>query len=222
MLKTASIILLSLAWFSSAHAQSSLLEQVIQQPTHGPIYAFDIDYRDNDIQASAAVDPTRPLGQRLSVYSPHPSKWNSELREAIDTVDQNPLEDFWCSDFLNRVGRDVRAVQETDQHVVFAFSPQPGPDDDAEDRRFLAEMIAHLTIDKRTGRIQTFQVRNRRPFKPMMIAKVESYTLDAHCQVSPDGRPYVANLETHLIGKVALRRVHETEVRHISNLRPAG
>ncbi|WP_418152507.1 hypothetical protein AB8615_00685 [Litorimonas sp. RW-G-Af-16] len=155
------------------------------------------------------------------MFEPAQSDWDNDFRDRLTEFDAAPYDEFWCADFLAMVGRDAQAVAQHGTALVFAFSPQPGPNDDADDRKFLAEMIAHLTIDQSTGAIQKFEMRNRRPFKPILIAKVKSFHMEAHCQVAPNGRPYVANLSTELSAKIALKKVEDHEERRIFNLTEA-
>lgn len=198
--------------------QHPLLGRVLQSPQHGPEYAFHMNYKDNNVSAQAFVDPSKPQGQRLNVTTPPRSEWSNDFREMLFEFDASPLDEFWCTDFLKLIGPDIRPVLETDNKVVFGFSPQPGPDDDADDRKFLSKMIAHLTIDRQHGMITKFEMRNRKPFKPIFIAKIKSFRMEAQCQASPDGRPYIAKLETSIIGKIALKKINEHETRIISNL----
>lgn len=181
-------------------------------------YAFEMTYRDEDVQARAFVNPSRPEGQRLDVIQPARSEWDDDIRDMLTEFDAAPYDEFWCTDFLALLGSDPHPVDQDGNSIVFAFSPQPGPKDDADDRKFLAEMIAHLTIDQRTGAIQKFEMRNRRPFKPIFIAKIKSFRMEAQCQAAPDGRLYVADLSTDLTAKIALKKVKEREERSIFNL----
>jgi len=202
-----------------AHPVMQLAQQkaISEQPLSSR-YAFEMTYRDEDVEARAFVNPARPLGQRLSVVHPAQSDWNDEFRDMLTEFDAAPYDEFWCTDFLALLGSDTHPVAQSGNSITFAFSPQPGPDDDKEDRKFLAEMIAHLTIDQKTGAVQKFEMRNRRPFKPIFIAKIKSFRMEALCQSAPDGRSYVANLSTSLSAKIALKKVEEHEERSIFNL----
>lgn len=197
-----------------------LLNRVINTPQAGPNYAFEMKYEDSDVRAHAFVNPERAKGERIDVIVPEPHDWNSDFKEMLAEFDTAPMKGFWCSDFLTLIGPDVRPVIEKKGVTVFAFTPQPRPDDDADDRKFLSHMIAHLTINQVTSQIQKFEMRNRRPFKPIFIAKIKSFHMEAICEVSPDGRPYVADLRTNLKGKIALKKIEEHEKRQVFNLAP--
>ena len=218
-MRTLFLIALGLSAGHHALAEPPLLQKARELPQEISVYSFDVAFTDNDIQMRGFVDPSRGEGKRVTVYEPATAGWNNKLRETIEAFDSNPLEDFWCRDFLRYVSGDAREVRETDRDVVIAFSPQPSGAVDAEKRRFFAQMIAQLTIDKGNGQVRLFELQNRKPFKPIMIAKIESYQLTARCEASPDGRTFAATIETSLIGKVALRKIHESEVRTISNLK---
>ena len=181
-------------------------------------FAFEMTYRDENVQARALVNPAQPPGQRLDVIQPARANWDDDFREMLTEFDAAPYDEFWCTDFLALLGPDAKPVEQNGNAVVFAFSPQPGPDDDADDRKFLSEMIAHLTIDQSTGAVQKFEMRNRRPFKPIFIAKIKSFRMEAQCKTTPDGRAYVADLSTDLSAKIALKKVEEHEERSIFNL----
>ncbi|WP_371395883.1 hypothetical protein [Fretibacter rubidus] len=181
-------------------------------------YSFEMTYQDNDFQAQAHVNPTRPQGSRLEVMHPAKSEWSNDFKDMLRQLDDDPYEEFWCTDFLALVGPDAHPVMQDGNAVIFAFTPQAGPDDDADDRKFLAEMIAHITIDNTTGAIHKFEMRNRRPFKPIFIAKIKSFQMQVQCQAAPDGRFYVADLRTNLSAKIALKKVEEHEQRTIFNL----
>mgnify|MGYP000518896110 FL=1 len=152
------------------------------------------------------------------MIQPARANWDDDFREMLTEFDAAPYDEFWCTDFLALLGPDAKPVEQNGNAVVFAFSPQPGPDDDADDRKFLSEMIAHLTIDQSTGAVQKFEMRNRRPFKPIFIAKIKSFRMEAQCKTTPDGRAYVADLSTDLSAKIALKKVEEHEERSIFNL----
>lgn len=181
-------------------------------------FAFEMTYRDNDVHAHAFFDPGKDSGARLDVLRPTPSEWSNDFKEMLREFDANPYEEFWCTDFLELVGPDVHPVMQDGNHITFAFTPHPGPDDDSDDRKFLSEMIAHLTVDQTSGAIQKFEMRNRRPFKPMFIAKIKSFQMQAQCKIAPDGRYYVSDLTTDLSAKIALKKVEEHEQRRIYNL----
>lgn len=181
-------------------------------------YAFEMTYRGNDFQARAFVNPALPQGSRLDVMYPTRSGWSDDFEGMLKQFDAAPYEEFWCTDFLALVGADVHSVTEVENMTVFAFTPQSGLGDDATDRKLLAEMISHLTIDRTSGAILKFEMRNRRPFKPVFIAKIKSFRIEAECQAAPDGRYYVADLRTDLSAKIALKKVEEHEQRKIFNL----
>lgn len=202
-----------------AFAQLSLLDRAQQLDTNDAPVLFDLRWSTDDIEAIASVDPTQPIGKRVIVWSPPASTWGKDIKSAVENLEAAPMEEFWCSDFLALVGPDAKLVSETDNEAVYAFSPQPTPEDDKIDRRFLSEMLAQLTIDKRSAQIQKFEMHNRRAFRPVFIAKVESFLLEAKCQPGPDGRHYIAHFETNLVAKIALKKVRERERREISGLR---
>lgn len=188
------------------------------EQTYSTQYAFEMTYSDEDLEAHAFVNPTWPEGMRLDVVKPGSSDWDNDFRQMLTEIDAAPYEEFWCTDFLKLVGTDVKLVVEDSNTVTFAFTPQPGPDDDADDRKFLAEMIAHLTIGLSDGAIKKFEMRNRRPFRPIFIAKIKSFRMEAKCEMAPDGRFYVADLSTDLSAKIALKKTEEHERRSIFNL----
>ena len=215
-------------------AQTALAQSVIQQYTHPAMvraqqkafvehayltdYAFEIRYQDEEISAHAYVNPMRPKGKRIDVFQPARSEWNDDFRNKLSDFDTNPYEEFWCADFLALVGPDIHPVAQDGNSVIFAFSPQANPNDGADDRKFLSGMIAHLTINQTTGAIEKFEMRNRRPFKPIFIAKIKSFRMEAHCQPAPDGRDYVSSITTDLSAKIALKKVVEHEERQVFNL----
>lgn len=202
----------------AAPAQHTALDKAFQSSQVGPQYAFHMTYKDNEVDVEAYVNPSRKIGERVDVIRPTRDNWNDNFKSMVKAFDAKPLDEFWCADFLTLVGTDAHPVLEVGNATVFAFTPQAAPHDDASDHMFLSEMIAHLTIDRETGFIQKFEMRNRKPFKPMFIAKIKSFRMEALCQASPDGRPYIAQLTTDLSGKIALKKIEEHEYRVISNL----
>lgn len=211
-------VLLYLSQPIPAHAQHSLLDKAKDARQSGPVYAFDMAYSDNKINAVARVNPSKPIGERVEVLNLEADDLDKDIRAMISAFDAAPLDEFWCADFLSLVGADAQVLSETNNATVLAFSPEPGPDDDADDRKFLAAMTAQITIDPRTAFVSAFEMRNRKPFKPAFIAKIKSFEMNVTRAPSPDGRTYLADYQVDVSGSVALRRFKEFERRVISNL----
>ncbi len=211
-------IFLFLAQPFNAFAQHPALDKARETSQSGPVYNFEMTYKDEDIDTHVRVSPTAPIGQRVEVLRPVWSEWSKEFKSTVAEFDADPLDEFWCSDFLTIVGPDASPVREVGTSTLFAFSPQPRPEDDKDDRKFLKEMVAFITVDRETGFVQNFEMRNRKPFKPFFAAKIQSFRMKVNCEASPDGRTYIARMNTDISGRIAFKKFEEQEHRTLFNV----
>lgn len=219
------LVLLALIFNTASAANNdevSAFGYTYKLPAKNVDYRFDIMYQKDEHQGYFQVDSSQPEGQRVSVKNSATQTLAIVIKELIDTLEKEPLEELWCTDFLRLIGDDLTLQQATEHEQTYSFTPQPGEYDDEDDKKFLSNMFAQITIEKNTGKILRFQMRNTQPFNPVFFAKIERVHLLADCKAlrneNGSTQMYVAKFRTSIVGKLAFKHFEENELRLVTQL----
>lgn len=180
-------------------------------------YRFNMRFTKDDVQAEFFVDTSAVNTERVKMKSAHEKKQKEEIKDKISELQEAPLSEIWCTDFLQFVGADIALVTSRLGEITYSFSPTPSEKDDEDDRAFLSNMIAYITIDDTTGALLRFEMRNKQAFKPMLLAKITHFEMLAVCRPYLDGLFYVAEFKTEIAGSFAFSSFKESEKWLVSN-----
>ncbi|MEM8617669.1 MAG: hypothetical protein AAGF20_12150, partial [Pseudomonadota bacterium] len=107
---------------------------------------------------------------------------------------------------------------ETAETVTFAFTPLPDEDADSTERKLMKKVDAQVTLAKSDGAIIGFKMNLPKPYKPMMVAKINRFTMAADCARAPDGRTYFKSFSIDVAGSAMMQSFEETMSRQITKL----
>ncbi|MEM5516013.1 hypothetical protein WNY37_03560 [Henriciella sp. AS95] len=184
----------------------------------GPLYAYEVDYFDGDVRTVGKIDPGQPEGSRISVYSPDESEWDEDFREMIESMDEGVDGDIFCDDFAAQIPDDAKRSGETEDGVRYAFTPLADADADGMERKVMKRMTASAVLSKEDGQVLSMQMSLPKPYKPSIVAKIETFTLDVSCARTPDGRTYLQDMQMKVSGSAMMQSFDQTVSRRITKL----
>ena len=182
---------------TSAFAQSTTtpLIRALDAQQSGPSYSYTVLYEAEDIDAVAHVHPTNNIGERVIVSRPGREQWSKDFKSQIAELEAEPEGILWCSSFATNIPRhDAQLVSETELTVTYQFEPVPDPGE-ADDAKLMKHLVGEVIIDKMRPAILHFKMHAPKSFKPMFLAKIKVFEMNASCERSPDGRTYLSELE---------------------------
>lgn len=198
------------------------LVAALNAASDGPVYAYDMTFESSGVSASGKVDPTQPEGQRITVDSPAREAWPDGFEEDLEELDTDADGDIWCAGFAENVPDAVTLVEETEQTATYTFVPLPGADADGTDRKVMKKLIGEITVDKTDPAILSFSMTAPKPFKPALIAKIETFDMRIQCARAPDGRTYVEEMNMAVEGSAMGQSFSESAKQAITQLFPTG
>lgn len=182
-----------------------------------PLYSYDISIQGKDTSVTGRVDPSAPMGERLTIISPAEADWTKEFAKRAKALKKNTEGNIWCQQFKDMVPETASLLSETETLARYSF--QPSPDDKEND---LAKIAKHLdgviTLEKSTGQIQSLELIAREPFKPVIVAKVNTFQFKVSCTAAPNGLMRIATVNTMLEGRAMGKAFSENETQTMSNL----
>jgi len=209
-----------IAWPASAEP---VLEKMRSLTKDGPVYAYEMTYEEADIVAQGKVDPSQPKGERIQVLSPAESEWTEDFREGLKEFDAEADGDIWCTDFAEMVPDKVSTLEENEATVTYAFTPEPEADADGMEKKMMKKLNGTVTLDKADGSVLAFNMRLPKPYKPAIVAKINSFEMDATCARAPDGRTFVERFDFSIAGSAMMQSFDESVSRQITKiLHPVG
>ncbi len=195
-----------------------VLEMMRSLSKDGPVYAYEMIYSDADVIATGFIDPSQPEGQRIDVTSPDESEWSKDFREGLEEMEAETDGDIWCADFADMVPKQAAIADENDGTATYAFTPQPEADADKTERKMMKQLKGSITLDKSDGSVLAFNMVLPKPYKPAMVAKINSFEMAATCARAPDGRTYVEEFNFDISGSAMMQSFSETVSRKITKL----
>ena len=181
--------LIALPLFAFPAFAETPLEAALAAPTEGPAYKFDLKLEGDDLNGEAQVDPSRPEGERLTLISPAADTLEGDAAERYVDLKANTSGDkIWCSSFRGNIPADAKMISESGEAAVYSFTPLPG--DDKDSAKVFKHLTGRVTVSKEAPAILAFEMFAEKPFKPAMVARIDSFSMKADCSPSPD-RPHL-------------------------------
>ncbi|MEQ8557692.1 MAG: hypothetical protein RIB03_05190 [Henriciella sp.] len=202
----------------SASADPLLEKARAATEAEGPLYAYEMEYFDGEVRATGKIDPSQPEGQRITVYTPDESERDEDFRKAIESLDADVTGDIFCDDFASQIPDSARRTEETGDEVHYAFTPEADADADDMERKIMKKIDASAVVSKSDGQILAFRMSLPKPFKPALVAKINTFQLDASCARAPDGRTYLEDMQLDISGSAMMQAFDQTTSRRITKL----
>lgn len=199
-------------------AADPVLEMMRSLTKEGPIYSYEMTYSDTDVTANGLIDPSKPEGERIEIYSPAESEWTKDFRDGIADMEAETDGDIWCADFAEMVPANASALSEDAATVTYAFTPEPEADADKTEQKMMKQLKGTVTLDKTDGAVLAFNMVLPKPYKPAMVAKINRFEMDATCDRAPDGRTYVEQFSFDIKGSAMMQSFEESVTRRITKL----
>ncbi|KCZ45718.1 MULTISPECIES: hypothetical protein [unclassified Hyphomonas] len=209
--------LIALPLFALPAFAETPLEAALSAPAEGPAYKFDLKLEGDDLNAEAQVDPSLPEGERLVLISPAADTLEGDAAERYADLKANTSGDkIWCSSFKENIPADAKMISESGEAAVYSFTPLPG--DDEETAKVYKHLTGRVTVSKDAPGILAFEMFAEKPFKPAMVAKIDSFSMKANCARAPDGRTYIQAFALDISGNAMMQPFSQSERREVTNL----
>ncbi|MGV6820700.1 MAG: hypothetical protein ACWA5T_09425 [Parvularcula sp.] len=196
------------------------LAEAMVPATDTEAVSYHVEMDDEDVTWKAIITPGAPQGERISVLSPPRPEWPKGAGKALDQYDAAADGDIWCDSMDEMVGREIEELSVTPVSASYRFKPLIPEDADKADRKFAeaARGEIHLARADDTARWQVKEMKMwlEKPFKPAIVAKLNSFDLHIACAPDRNGRMYQASTTTNVAGSAMGRRFDETESVRIS------
>lgn len=199
-------------------AADPVLEMMRSLSKEGPIYSYEMTYSDTDVTANGLIDPSKPEGERIEIYSPDESEWTKDFRDGIADMEAETDGDIWCADFAEMVPANATALTEDAGTITYAFTPEPEAGADKNEQKMMKQLNGTVTLDKTDGAVLAFNMVLPKPYKPAMVAKINRFEMDATCDRAPDGRTYVEQFSFDIKGSAMMQSFEESVTRRITKL----
>ena len=92
------------------------------------------------------------------------------------------------------------------------------PGDDEETAKVYKHLTGRVTVSKDAPGILAFEMFAEKPFKPAMVAKIDSFSMKANCARAPDGRTYIQAFALDISGNAMMQPFSQSERREVTNL----
>ncbi len=216
-MKRLSLIIATLMAAPLSFAQTPLEAFHSAASIDAPTYTYDIQINNGDKDIYGIINPSAPMGERLTITSPAEDDWSKKFRKRAKTMRKHAEGNIWCQQFSHMVPEDADLISETDTTARYAFQPQQG--DKSDDLSEIAEHLdGFITLEKTTGNIYAFEMISTKPFKPMVMAKINDFQLKVSCAPAPNGFMHIKHIETTMKGKAMAKSISQHETQTISNL----
>jgi hypothetical protein len=214
---TAALLASSLGLTATA---DPILEMMRAASVEGPIYAYDMSFDNGEIIAAGRVDPTQPEGSRITVTTPAEADWDDDFREGLAAIEKETKGDIWCSEFAQNIPNEAVILAQTPDFASYTFTPSPDADADKTEKKVFKKLLGTATLDKTDGAILSFKMSLPEPFKPMIVAKINTFEMDVQCTRAPDGRTYIEDFNMALEGSAMMQAFDQKMTRKITALYP--
>ncbi len=213
------VVAAAAAMVADAASADALVAKAKSFDLSGPPYIFDVLIEAGQTTFRLTVDQSRPKGDRVVAMSSDPAELTGEAQKRADMLREDAQGDIWCNVFAESIPEGAKRISETETRATYAFTPIPGKDAGpfASVYRYLDGMAV---LDKASGAVLAFELTASRPFKPVAVAKVDTFALKVACAKAPDGRTHIASLSFDLDASAMMQKVSERERQRISQLTP--
>lgn len=185
----------------------------------GQHYAFTVDHwttdGENEFSAKLRFDPRRESEEQWTLLEPSHEELGKAGRKALKALRNAETEGHpLLYDKLDEMIADAELAEETETEAVFVA--QVNEDEFPKDA-----LEVFITLDKPGGYVSRIDVKSKKPFKPMAIAKVEHLIQTQYFAAPHDGGPaFLARTEGVVSGE-AMFRDFKSETRQVfSDIEP--
>jgi len=200
-----------------AQGQDPLIAALDTQ-TSGPAYSYQLDITVDEFTGRARIYPDRAIGRRVAMISPSRSELTADERDGLRDIDRDADQDFWCHNFAKRVPREgAQLVHQSASTATYRFRPLADPND-RDDAKLMKHLVGTVTVAKEHPAILSFTLTAPESFKPALVARVDTFSLNAQCSRSPDGRTYVKSLDLNVTGSAMFQSFEDRQTRRHSAL----
>jgi hypothetical protein len=186
------------------------------------LYAYDFVEQSRGDHAGTVrghVDPSRPKGARVTIIAATGETVDLTM---IDERHENEADgNIWCDQLSNGVDGPISEIGRTEAGRVFAFTPKAKPTAKAEEKNLYKQLAAEVAIDDAAA-IRTFHAKLKKPWKPMLLARLTNVQMTGTCLTAPNGRAYAARVSMSFQGSAMGSDFSQAMTRTITNLTPTG
>lgn len=182
-----------------------------------PAYAYDLAIEVAGQAAKARIDPSAPEGERLTILSPPEAGQGEELREVIMNIGNNLDGQIGCARMLDMVPEAVELVGEDGESATYRFTPQPLPEMEGQQRKLMTRLEGQVTVSKSRPDVLAYAMTLPKPYKPAIVAKIDTFQMEVSCAPGPEGRQISARRVMDISGSALGNAFGDREVYTISN-----
>lgn len=206
----------------------------------------DNDEDTEQFSGKVKVDLSKPAGQRTEILSVSSEDGNAEFDRFIEklndpkTTTADLADDFWCdgqSDFMSKDGavnrenfsviseNDSQAVlRATSGDIIAKMMEEDDEESSMDDRKMMDKMVkkmaSEIELSKPSGDVKAFKVWLTEPVSLKVIAKITKLEYSQGCDMAPNGRPYVSDMNMTISGSALTMNFTEDVKIKISDLQP--
>jgi len=219
---SASVILAASAGAIAQQAAMPILLQTALQPpaASSTLYAYDFVSVATGKQPSTVhgtIDPSLPEGKRVTITRAEGEK--VDAKKIDKRMEKNADGDIWCDRMSGGAAGPVRELAPRDGGRVYSFVPKAKDDAEKEEKKLYEQLTAEVLVDEATKTVKRFTAHLREPWKPAVIARLDSMNMVAECALAPNGRAYLVRSTTTVSGSALGSDFDSEFTQTISNLR---
>lgn len=212
----ATLLTAGLAIASGAHAASAqtssadafaLLDQAVERitaaaPDPDQRFAFtQVITADGDFRLKLLFDPNHPENLGLELVEPDEADLTKAQREFLSSINmEKPEDDVIVDQIADYAAGCTEVARETAEEIVFACVP-PADEEDEEFEQVREHLSAEAVVRKADARLVGYRVFNTAPFKPVMVAKINTLNIDMTFEeLGPDGLVVLTYMREEVAG----------------------
>ncbi len=157
-------------------------------------FAFTETQMSGDTRTVARFDPSAPDDEQwtlLSFDNRPPSVEETEAFLEEKSWNRGHGRGDGDDDVLKLIDMDsLELIEATSDYWLLSFKPD-FDDEDKDDRKFFKNMVGELRISRQSGAIETMDIRNTKPIRPIVGAKIKSVTMRFEFGEATDKGPLV-------------------------------
>lgn len=212
-----------LAATAAAHAEAGWPELFRRAAATAAVEAPSVAYDfvneiggDKPRRVKGRYDGSRPEGDRVTVLEA--SGGEVDLKKIDEGLEERMDGDIWCDDLAASVDGAVADAGAAAGARTFTFRPKPGEDASGEEKRIYRQVTASIVVEEASARIRSYSAVLDKPLRSMLVAKINSFKLDATCQPGPGGRPFVAEMRMAVAGSAVGGKFAQEMTQRLSNV----